>query len=660
MTAAAAVETESPEAGRLQAEARAAATARALPLLASYFADAPTWGLRRAEQLERTDPLLDDLAAFVRMRVALAAALGLEGVLRAIVLHASFHYSVRLEESVGDIRGQLDVPRYLRARGRAEAPRRYPIRILRRRYSTDENALAAYAAHWIRRELGMAPLHLIPREAPERLSALEARATFGRFLREPVLHDASQQAERVWRRRQLGPLVDRVKARLASGRVAARDSYEALVSWFEKFDPQRAGRMPGQVEWAFYDDRFDTKLFEIWSLALVTDSLSARLGKPDDGIRPLFERGDRAIASWNLGAIKLRIFFQASLGRIVSGEPKWKFVEGASGPLGGFPDIAVVIDRVGVAERLVVLADPKLRVRPSVPTEELYKLLGYYGNLPVDLRPRGGIVFYAPQASRMYRLQDAKGGELVALGVDPLDAPESERQMSVLTELIVGSTALPAETLRQMRATSAGEGEGREEAVTATRQAAAVEAMISAAASLPAATLDPTRKITEATLYRIWGRLSDATKTMLVTAEYFGQQAPRDADHSGPLLGLAATCERVLYDHLFQIVEERAPAIFPRGQTFGTLIRWLTDAFRRRQSEQGRAMHAFISGNEAIDGGALGSLIDDLWRLNNDFRIPAAHRDLVPAQLWVAGHEHILTGASAVLPRLVRALTREP
>ena len=651
---------EESEAGRLNPEARAAATARALTLLASYFADAPTWQLTRAEQLARADPTLDELAAFVRMRVALAAAASLEGVMQGILAHASFQYSVRAEESVGEVRGQLDVQRYVRTKGRAEAPRRYPVRILRRRYSTEENALAAYAANWIRREMSIAPLHLIPRNAPERVSAMQARAFFGRLLREPVLRDGAEQAERAWRRRELGTLLDRVKARLTTGRIAARDAYTDLTAWFERFDPERTGSVPGAVEWAFYDDRFDTKLFEIWSLALLASALTERFGAPDSGMRPLFERAISPIATWNLGATKVRLYFQAALSRLVAAEPRWTVVLGGSGPLGGLPDIAVVVDRVGSADRLVVLADPKLRVRQGLPTEEVYKLLGYYGNLPADLKPRGGIVFYAPHAVRAYRLQEEAGGEVLALGVDPSDGDGSAKQMDLLADLIVQATGLPPPTLEKLRTGGHLTGEEAVETVTAVRQSAAIEAMQAAVRGLPAATLDPTRKITEATLHRVWDRLGEPTQTMLVTAEYFGQQAPRDADHSGPLLGMAAACERVLYEHVFARLESVGPAIFPPGQTFGTLLRWLTDSMRYRRTEQGRAVAAFIAREQALDGSALRGLIDDLWRLNNDYRIPAAHRDLVPAQLWVAGHEHILTGPYAVLPRLALAVTREP
>jgi len=61
------------DAGQLLPADRAVAAAQALPLLATYFADAPSWALAAQAQLAEADPGTEELAAFLRMRVALAA-----------------------------------------------------------------------------------------------------------------------------------------------------------------------------------------------------------------------------------------------------------------------------------------------------------------------------------------------------------------------------------------------------------------------------------------------------------------------------------------------------------------------------------------------------------------------------------------------------------
>jgi hypothetical protein len=108
--------TEESPAGRLSATARSAATTTALDLLGTYFADAPTWELEHREQLAPGDAALADLAEAIRIRVALAAARRLDVLLHRISERLSFRYSRIDDETIGAVRGRLDVPRYIETR----------------------------------------------------------------------------------------------------------------------------------------------------------------------------------------------------------------------------------------------------------------------------------------------------------------------------------------------------------------------------------------------------------------------------------------------------------------------------------------------------------------------------------------------------------------
>jgi hypothetical protein len=145
---------------------------------------------------------------------------------------------------------------------------------------------------------------------------------------------------------------------------------------------------------------------------------------------------------------------------------------------------------------------------------------------------------------------------------------------------------------------------------------------------------------------------------MLVTAEYFGATAPADADHSGPLLGLAAACERVLFENVLADAARARPDLFPPEATFGTFIRWLTDACRHHpRNPEGVSLAARLARSSAINADALALLIDDLRRLNTHYRIPAAHRDVVSQSLWASGRSLILDPTRGILTRLVQATT---
>ena len=85
-------------------------------------------------------------------------------------------------------------------------------------------------------------------------------------------------------------------------------------------------------------------------------------------------------------------------------------------------------------------------------------------------------------------------------------------------------------------------------------------------------------------------------KQMLVTAEYFGTHALADADHSGPLLGLAAACEATLCDYLIQATCAAGPSRIDAGATFGKMIHWLNDAtYPNNRAAEGDYLREYLT-----------------------------------------------------------------
>lgn len=245
--------------GRLSSAAREAASSTALELLGTYFADAPTWELEHQRQLAPGDIELEELAAAIRIRVALSAARRLEELLHRLAARLSFRYARVADETIGAVRGRLDVPRYIRTRAREDVPRRYPVRVLQRHHETPENVLAMYAAGWVTHELRNLRTDILPARAPERIELNERHASVTRTLTHPVFAEAAKAANAVWREGRLDAVVDQVEARIEGGHLAWPGPYEELVQWIKAFDPSAAtgGTL---IEWRIYDDRFDPKL----------------------------------------------------------------------------------------------------------------------------------------------------------------------------------------------------------------------------------------------------------------------------------------------------------------------------------------------------------------------------------------------------------------
>lgn len=637
-------------AGQFTTADRATVTAGCIPWLASYFADAPSWSLNASPRVgESIDTKVEEIARFIRMRVAIAALKSLEPLIGNVLVRPSFAYTRRVEESVGALRGPLDMQRYIRSRTRPEAPRRYPVRVVHRRFDTDENVVAAYATLHVARDLRAAPIYLLPAHAPERREVERGRSTVNAWLTHPALGESVTRARAVKRSGQLSLLLDRATTRLDSGRVAFPGRYYDLIEWMRAATAE-ADAAAGDLPWAFYDERFDTKLFEIWSLAQLATALEIELGPVTAAVTTMLERNQRPMRSWEFGGVGVDLYFQPPLGRLNATKPTWTFKEPTEAPLTGFPDLAVVVRPV-VGDRRVVLIDPKLRQRKAAPTDELYKLLGYFGNLQGQ-DTRGAILFYAPGAPKVHRLEGATSAEqLLAVGIDPSNGDEVAAGFKRVADLVLDAASVPPGVLDALKAVA---GDDAEEISVAIRQKFAVDAMLAQAAALPPGSLAPTEKALSVTLGGLWTRMPGAAQRMLVTAEYFANHAPADADHSGPLLGLAATCERALFDYVLEEASAQRPELVRSDATFGRMIRWVNSAsYPNPHSAEGKFLREYLSAHTTIDLLALRDLASKLTELNTTHRIPAAHREVVSQKLWAEGHSLVLDSTTGALVRLV-------
>lgn len=643
------------QSGRFNAATRHAATSEALPLLATYFATGrDTLAHDQILSKEAVDEL-GDLLEFVQIRVLLAAADRLEPVLRGILGRPSFQYHRRREESVGVIRGRLDTITYLRRRHEVQAPRRFPVLNVQRSHVLPENVLATWAALTVATALKRLPLRRIPAEAPERRRAERTAEALKRMTQHPAFADCTQPAQRMWRAAAHSVVADQVRSRIRSGHIPNAESYEALTDWVDDFETKDIALDPGAVDWVFYDESFDTKLFELWCLHRLIVALTDRLGEATTS-RFLVDRARKPIAEWCIGGLLIEVWFQAGLATIDVGDPRWRYDPRVknedrpadepepAGTFGGVPDVTVVVQQQGQPRRPVIL-DPKLRQRRSVPGSEIYKIIGYFGNLPPDHPHRGAIIFHGPGAQRSYRISDGGSGEILAVAVDPLDANDSQVRFGDLADFVIAAVP-PSAMSRALGPADPDNEESVEEWVDTVQEQAVVEM----ADAISPDSLERSRKALRANLLDTWDSLDGDTQRMLATAEHFGGGVTPDMDHSGPLLGLAAGCERLLRRYLTGL-----GVALPAKLTFGQLLRVADDACTNRSGNPSQPLRVALVGG-GVDLNDFHALIGDLFSLNTDYRIPAAHADVLEEAQWFAGRGVILLGGKAALPRIVAVL----
>jgi hypothetical protein len=135
---------------------------------------------------------------------------------------------------------------------------------------------------------------------------------------------------------------------------------------------------------------------------------------------------------------------------------------------------------------------------------------------------------------------------------------------------------------------------------------------------------------------------------MIITAEYFGLDAPSDADHSGPLLGLAAAFELTLHERIF------SPARVDTSFTLGQQLHLLEEALRRPRSREAELTRKLLD-HASLDISTMLSIARKAKKMNRDFRVPAAHASIISQSQWADGRELILDPHNGLLVRFVKA-----
>jgi hypothetical protein len=416
-----------------------------LPLAINYFAPTARFSPAKAQLLARGDIEADDWKAYVRG--LLADATDLLDVVRAIIRSPNFRYQRENVESVGNLRGRLDFIKYSRSRNRREVPRRYPIQEIGRAPSTPENLLAATALESMLENIrDVLSLNRLETTGPEARWAKDLESALGDVSGTSQLKELRAKARASLDAGQESFLLEQVRIRLKAGHASGQH-YESLCSWADRALLRRSILESGSEPALIYGEAFDDRLFELWVLAQVLLAMSAWLGPPTMIDWTLSMKPNRGPwASW--ASAGWSIWYRPRLTSLGCGDTAWD--------MGGEPDIVLIHEAASRSRRLM-LVDAKRRRTEGRPSELLYKLLGYFENLP-DLNPLcGGIVYWSPdgfrespsssQRSSFHRVETRpeapRTGQMLAVGVSPADALGTQRALNLLIHVARQVTGAP-------------------------------------------------------------------------------------------------------------------------------------------------------------------------------------------------------------------------
>ncbi|MFC6088150.1 hypothetical protein [Saccharothrix lopnurensis] len=633
--------------GTLSKAERRAAVGAAITVVGRYFSTgrrpmAPLEALGHREDLSGEGGAL--LAA-LRLRVALAAARRLRALLERILGRATFRYHLQPEESTGQLSGTLDVNRYITRLGMITDVPTYPVLVAQRSEQTPENVLATYAAQWVLAELRAASTAVgIPATGEERKRCAEERQALERVLRLPAFHACWTAAKHVVHRRAEQELLTNVRRRLRRREIANPAPYRDLVGWVTQVLIGEPVAEPGDLEWEFYyGEKFDSKLFELWCLHLLVEEISAQLVVPVPDLHLQWRRG-RAAYTWYQYSGTLEVYFQRSPASISPAHrPLWYQNDEPKKVLGGVPDIVIRAVLRDGTERFAII-DPKLRQRLGLPSDELYKILGYQSNFSLAQEPLGAILHHSTAAmepsSVEYRSREGVGS-LFAIELTPASHVASREAVAPLVTVVLDMLAIP-----RLDVLIADDQEGAEQALERGYRAAKEE-LKAYGAALPQAALNHSRRRMRVELGdERWSVLGESVQTMFATADYIGFSLLADDDEpqwshdfSGAIIGICAGVERILHDHVITpatMHDEQLSEVWGRA-TLGQVITLVEKSAGVNFSAKPEflAVRNFLD-NQGFASDAVADLTVPLRRLSQRYRNPAAHRTVVHQNTWRA------------------------
>lgn len=640
--------------GALSAHGRESAIRDALPIIGRFFQRQGS-----AERLATTNHIsVQDgqsdatdlqLLAALRLRSALAAAAPILTAVEGVAVRPTFRYALQSAESVGHLAGTLDVARYASRSYWDGGPPTYPVTNVYRSSLTPENVLTAYSALWMQEELRDALESCDPPPgAPENQSATELGGNFERLLSSPALADCRSAAADVLRRDAEESLLEGVEARLRRGEVAHAEPYQTVLDAMKQLREAGPTGLPGAQAWSFYDEAFDTRLFELWCAFSVATALSDALATEVPPVDPDWS-GSGLTFTWRRPSGTLELYMQKSLHLVDDTKKRRWRLKGTDTFLRGIPDIVIRgVTHEGISRWAIL--DAKLRQRSGPPSEELYKVLGYFGHYILEHDAQGAILFYAPELSepnvRVYVPDPADAGSLIATALNPSDRQQSMDGLAEVTDMALSLLSMPPAQVNDP-ALSAGEA-----------YVARLEAeMRSTRAQIVPASLDASRRRLSALLGNaVWERLNLDCRDMLATAENVGFTLDTEGgDFSGPVLSLVSPLEVLLHEQLWLPATEGLSRREKQNrQTVGEVIDAVTRALDGQETPLGDAIRQEVE-RQALSVPTLRVSLESLKGVNRDFRRRAAHKEKLTSQDWDVAFRRVIA-QERVLPELLEAL----
>lgn len=361
-------------------------------------------------------------------------------------------------EYIGEIKGRLDISKYVKQMVDRSTPRVYPCVIKEKNYGTIENIYLLFYAYVFYDRFKKMAKYIQTQKMDKQEKSKELRkiskyiSELTNFISCPELHRFSKHIIEL--RKRYGEKLpanyyDQIVHRLKTNKIVNSAAYAKAFDWIIKFSKNMVVFNESSIKTLRYDEeKFCDRLFEIWILysikkTLVNEyacTLVEEYGLMEKRIQYTF-----VLERDNGNLIKL--YFQKGEGLYWTDSVKttWKYIRDNKTPnLVGIPDISVEI--MSSPPRLIMVdAKNKIRTEGSN-SAEIYKMIGYFDNFKKrydGITYKNGfkkaiLVFRNDDASFTERLVNDVDDHIVALSVAPEACIDlNDNQYRILCEEIL-------------------------------------------------------------------------------------------------------------------------------------------------------------------------------------------------------------------------------
>lgn len=375
----------------------------------------------------------NDIDIEIYLRIVLANIETLHGLISDLENCLSMSHVDKEVIYSGEIQGRLNISKYSKSVAQSRFPKEYPCVVKAKTYVTPENVYAIFIIKNVLKMLDGFKMFLTKKGNSTiytELGLIENHSkAFRMFTTKAYFRECQSLADQIIKSHGENypeELRNLIFNRIHKGKIRNSQIYRKVFEWYNIY---RQGSVLAEntqkLSVLRYSDDFANRLFELWCLYSIKETFISSFDAVLIEEKDIMEVGDGYVFKLMVPTGgTLEIYYQKGADLYWKSETdliwKYKKDDKARG-LRGIPDISI---RYSSKEDALVMIDIKNRVRSAGSnSEEIYKMIGYFGNFKKafeeyysqNVKKQGALIFRNDMCASEELLESENGYRLMAI-----------------------------------------------------------------------------------------------------------------------------------------------------------------------------------------------------------------------------------------------------